>query len=102
MANGIELAFYLVELKIASTRLNNLAISLDSNRLQFSFTKSQGDTVDKFLELIAKYNELGASLSQLVKDVKASTDMTSEGVKNADQHLASCWSTLESSLEKEG
>lgn len=102
MSNGIELAFFLVELKIASTRLNNLATSLDSNRLQFSFSKSQGDTADKFIELVAKYNELGTSLSQLVKDVKASTDMTSEGVKNADQHLASCWNSLENNLGKEG
>ncbi|MGM9603397.1 MAG: hypothetical protein ACI3W5_17650 [Faecousia sp.] len=102
MPSGIELAFFLIELKIASTRLNNLATSLDSNRIQFSFSKSQGDTADKFMELVAKYNELGASLSQLVKDVKASTDMTSQGVKTADQNLASCWSTLESSLGKEG
>ena len=43
MASGIELAFFLIELKIASTRLNNLATSLDSNRIQFSFSKSQSE-----------------------------------------------------------
>jgi len=102
MANGIELAFYLVELKCASIKLNKLAGSLDANKLQFSFGKSRGDTADKFTDLVAKYNELGSTLSQLVKDVKRSTDMTREGIKNADQHLALCWNPIESDLDKEG
>ncbi len=94
MAVNLELAFYLVELKYASIGLQNLATALDSNKLQFTFNKSKGETVDKLAELVVKYNEFGASLSQLVKDVKKSTDMTSEGVKKADQHLAKCWESI--------
>lgn len=101
MSSNIELAFDLIELKYASIQLQKIATSLDSNKLQFSFIKSKGETADGFVELIAKYNELGANLAQLVKDVKASTDMTSAGVKNADQQLASCWDALDVKLGEE-
>lgn len=100
MLDGIELVFHLVKLKSASTRLNELATSLDNNKLEYTFDKSKGETADKMMELVAKYNELGASLAQLVWDVKASTDMTREGVKNADDQLASCWQSIVSTIRK--
>ncbi|MCD7804389.1 MAG: hypothetical protein LUH03_04445 [Oscillospiraceae bacterium] len=102
MDSNFELAFFFVELKSASTKLNNLAASLDSNKIQFSFSKSQGETADKFMELVAKYNELGDDLAQLVREVKESVDMTSDCAKNADSNLASCWASLGSVLVEEG
>lgn len=91
IAQDGELFFDLMQLKVASNKLNSIAQTLDSQKLEIGFDISSGDVADKIMLLAKKYNELGTSLAELVRDVKDSVDLTREGIKNADNDLAKRW-----------